>query len=411
MSTYILLTIIISLSGGFAYINHRFLKMPFAIGLFLLTSVFSLVILSSKYWAYPYFSEIKHTVEHVNLSKYILEIMLGFLLFAGSLHVEWSSIKQYLKGIALFALLGVVASTFLIGSLFWLTSYAFGLEVDFIYCLLFGALISPTDPIAVLGILTKANVPKQIESTIVGESLFNDGIGVVVFIALLEVLNTGGTHFSFGNFTILFLQESIGGLVFGLLLGYLLHKLLSTIDNYETEIILTIAFVMLGYQLCIWLHLSGALAMVIMGLFVGNYKHDTAMSDITTDYIDKFWELIDVIFNAILFILIAFVLLIIEIKGTYIIMGLISVALVLISRWIIVFILKLGFPKTINLNTKEANLVVWCGLRGGLSIALVMTLPDGKSKDILMVVTYMCVVFSMLIQGLSIEGFAKKIRE
>lgn len=409
MNSYHLIILIISLSAGFAYINHRYLKMPFVIGLFFLSMLFSLFILSSKYWAYSYFADIKEVIAQVNLSKYILEIMLGFLLFAGSLHVEWSDIRKQLKTIAVFAVVGVIASTFLIGGLFYVISNGLGIEISFIYCLLFGALISPTDPIAVLGILTKANVPKKIETTIVGESLFNDGIGVVVFIALLEMLNTGGEHFSLSHFGLLFVQESIGGILFGLLAGYLLHKLLSTIDHYETEVILTLAFVMLGYEVCLWLHLSGALAMVIMGLFVGNYKQDQAMSDVTMDYVDKFWELLDVILNAILFILIAFVLVLIDIKGIYILMGFISILIVLVSRWIVVFLPKTLLPKTINLNSKEANLIVWGGLRGGLSIALVMSLPESEAKQVLMIATYTCVVFSILVQGLSIERVAKKL--
>lgn len=409
MNTYHLIILIISLSAGFAYINHRYIRMPFVIGLFFLSMLFSLTILSSKYWAYSYFTDIKELIAKVNLSKYILEIMLGFLLFAGSLHVEWSDIRKQLKTITIFAVVGVIASTFLIGSLFYGISNALGIEISYIHCLLFGALISPTDPIAVLGILTKANVPKKIETTIVGESLFNDGIGVVVFIALLEMLNSGGEHFSLGHFGMLFIQESIGGILFGLIAGYLLHKLLSTINHYETEVILTLAFVMLGYEVCLWLHLSGALAMVIMGLFVGNYKQDQAMSDITMEYVNKFWELLDVILNAILFILIAFVLVLIDMKGTYILMGFIAIFIVLISRWIVVFLPKVLLPKTINLNSKEANLIVWGGLRGGLSIALVMSLPESEAKQVLMIATYTCVVFSILVQGLSIERVAKKL--
>lgn len=411
MNSYQLLVIIICLSAGFAYINHRYLKMPFVIGLFFLSTLFSLFILSSRFWANDGFKEVKSIVEHVDISKYILEIMLGYLLFAGSIHVEWSDIKKQLKPIALFAIAGVIASTFLIGSLFYGISSLLGISISFIYCLLFGALISPTDPIAVLGILTKANVPKKIESTIIGESLFNDGIGVVVFIALLEILHTGGEHFSLSNFGLLFIQESIGGIVFGLFAGYLLHKLLSTIDHYETEVILTLAFVMLGYELCLFLHLSGALAMVIMGLFVGNYQQNKAMSDITIDYVDKFWELLDIILNAILFILIAFVLVLIDIKINYIVMGLISIFIVLGSRWLVIFLPKTLFPKMINLNNKEANLIVWGGLRGGLSIALVMSLPKGEAKQILTIATYICVVFSILVQGLSIERFAKSLSE
>ncbi len=407
MSSYSILVILISLSAVFAYINHRFIKMPFVIGLFFLSTLLSLVIVSSKMWNTAYYSEIKSLIEQTNISRFILEVMLGYLLFAGSLHTHWGDIKSQLKPISLLAIVGVLSSTVIIGAFFYGTCSFLGIYISFIYCLIFGALISPTDPIAVLGILTKANVSKKIESTIVGESLFNDGVGVVVFIALLETLKLGDDHVNFSKFGILFLQEAVGGMIYGLILGLLLHKLLKSIDNYETEVLLTIAFVMGGYSLSAYFHISGALAMVIMGLFVGNYKQDKAMSDTTLEYVHKFWELVDVILNAILFIIIAFVLVVIDFKMTYFLIGVASIFMVLLSRTVIIFALRMLLPRIINFNKKEARLLVWGGLRGGLSIALVLSLPDGESKQILMISTYICVVFSILVQGLSIEKMAK----
>lgn len=247
--------------------------------------------------------------------------MLGYLLFAGSLHTEWADIKKQIKQISIFAVFGVMLSTVIIGILLFGVCNLFHFQIDFLYCLLFGALISPTDPIAVLGILTKANVPKKIEATIVGESLFNDGVGVVIFFALLELLNSGNSTFDFSHFGQLFIQESFGGIIFGLLAGYILHKILTSIDHYETEVLLTLAFVMVGYVICLKLHISGALAMFIMGLFVGNYNHSKAMSDVTIDYVDKFWELIDVVLNAILFVIISFVIVVIDFKTEYFIIA------------------------------------------------------------------------------------------
>lgn len=409
MDTYQILVIIISLSALFAYLNYKFLKMPFVIGIFFLSTLFSICILSSRYWTFGYFETIKSIIASINLSKYILDIMLGFLLFAGSLHVSWDRIKSQFKSIALFAILGVITSTFLIGSLFYFIAHILGIEISYVYSLLFGALISPTDPIAVLGIFTKANIPKKIETMIIGESLFNDGIGVVIFLALLGLLTIGNGHFSFTDFGILFIQEAVGGILFGLMAGYLLHRLLRSIDHYETEVMLTLAFVMLGFELCLLLHISGALAMVVMGLFVGNYKKNKAMSDVTMDYVSKFWELIDIIFNAILFILIGFSLIIIDIKLNFVLMGLFSIFIVLITRWILVFSPKILLPSIIDFTRKEANLIVWGGLRGGLSIALVMSLPDGDPKQLLVVTTYCCVVFSILVQGLTIERLSKYI--
>lgn len=410
MSSYYLLVLIIGISAAFAYVNTRYIKMPFVIGLFFLSSLLSLVILSTYFWANNYFIEIKALLKTINLSKYILEYMLGYLLFAGSLHTHWKDVKKQIKPVSIFAIFGVLLSTVIIGTLFWHLTTWFNISIDYIYCLLFGALISPTDPIAVLGILTKANVPKKIESTIVGESLFNDGVGVVVFISLLEILNSGSNNFSLSNFGLLFIQEAIGGVVFGLVAGYCLHKLLSSIDHYETETLLTLAFVMLGYWLCSWLHISGPLAMVIMGLFVGNFRHNEAMSDVTMDYVDKFWELVDVVLNAVLFVSISFVIVVIEFKASYLIIGAISVLIVLLSRAIVVYLPKFILPKIVDFTNKEAKLIVWGGLRGGLSLALVLSLPHGEAKSILLIATHMCVVFSILIQGLTIERMAKKIQ-
>ena len=408
MSIYIIGVIITAISAVFAYINQRFIKMPFVIGLFFLSTLLSLVILSSKLWDVKHFYQIKTLIEGLDISKYIIEYMLGYLLFAGALHTEWRDIKKQLKVISLFAVFGVILSTIIIACLFYWLCGLLNIQIDFIYCLLFGTLISPTDPIAVLGILTKANVPKKIEATIVGESLFNDGIGVVIFIALLEVLKSDGSAIDFSHFGILFVQESFGGILFGLAAGFLLHKILSSIDHYETEVLLTLAFVMAGYSLCLYLHISGALAMVIMGLFVGNYNHKRAMSDVTIDYVDKFWELIDVVLNAVLFVLIAFVIVVVDFKTIYFVLGICSILIVLLSRIIIVFLPKLLLPKFVDLTLKETKLIVWGGLRGGLSLALVLSLPEGQSKNILLIATYVCVVFSILVQGLTIGKLAKR---
>ena len=410
MNSYLLLVILMSLSAAFAYINHRIIKLPFVIGLFLLSTILSLIVLSSKIWDVAHFSEIKSIIVHTDLSNIILKVMLGFLLFAGSLHTNWTDIKKQLKPISLLAVGGVIISTLVIALMLYEVCSLLGVSIDFIHCLIFGALISPTDPIAVLGILTKANVSKKIESIIVGESLFNDGIGVVVFIALLETLKLGNDKINFSHFGISFLQEAGGGIFFGLLLGYILYRLLESIDNYETEVLLTIAFVMLGYTLSSYFQLSGALAMVIMGLMVGNYNQNKAMSNTTLEYVSKFWELIDVILNAILFISIAFVLVVIDFRTIYIFIGLIAILIVLFSRVIIVYLPKLILPKFTNFNNREAKLIVWGGLRGGLSIALVLSLPKSEAKQILMIVTYICVVFSILVQGLTIEKIAKRLK-
>ena len=406
MNLYLALTLLICLSAGFAYVNQRLLKLPFVIGLFVLSTVLSLFVISSKLWLNLPVEEIKTYIELAKIDKIVINVLLGFLLFAGALHTNWENLKKQIKPIATFALGGVLLSTIIIAGLFYALTHLFNLQIDFTYCLIFGALISPTDPIAVLGILTKADVPKKLEYTIVGESLFNDGVGVVVFIALLDTLNSG--TFSFSNFGILFLQEAIGGILMGLILGYCLYLLLKSVDHYQTEILLTLAFVMAGYSFCNYIHISGALSMVVMGLMVGNFRQDIAMSDTTQEFVHKFWELLDVILNAILFILIAFVIIVIDFNTKYILVGLVSVLIVLVSRIIIVYLPHYIFPNLLKLTKKEAKIISWGGLRGGLSVALVLSLPDSETKKLLLIATYFCVLFSIIIQGLTIEKLAKK---
>jgi CPA1 family monovalent cation:H+ antiporter len=406
MNVYFALTILICLSAGFAYVNQRFLKLPFVIGLFILSTILSLVVISSKIWLNIPIEDIKNYIEQANIDKIVLNYLLGFLLFAGALHTNWNNLKKQIRPIATFAVGGVLLSTIIIAVLFYALTQAFKLEIDFTYCLIFGALISPTDPIAVLGILTKANVPKKTEYTIVGESLFNDGVGVVVFIALLDTLKVGS--FSFSHFGLLFVQEAVGGIGMGLIFGYILYLLLKSIDHYQTEILITLAFVMGGYGMFNYMHISGALAMVVMGLMVGNFRKDIAMSDITQEYVNNFWELVDVILNAVLFILIAFLLIVIDFQTKYILVAIISVFVVLLSRIVIVFLPHYVFPKLLKLTTKEAKIISWGGLRGGLSLALVLSLPNSETKNILLIATYFCVLFSIIIQGLTIERLAKQ---
>jgi CPA1 family monovalent cation:H+ antiporter len=382
--------------------------MSFVIGLFFLSFCVSLLLIKSNLLQTPHIVELKAFIKSFNISKFILEILLGFLLFAGSLHTKWDEIKKYLKQIALLSILGVLISTLFIAALFYGICELLHLGTPFIYCLLFGALISPTDPIAVIGILTKANVSKKIESIIVGESLFNDGIGVVVFISLLHTLNSGSTSLHLGEFGLLFLQEAIGGIAFGLALGFILHRLLKSIDQYETEVLLMLAFVMGGYSLSLYLHLSGALAMVVMGLLIGNFKKEKSMSSVTKEYVNKFWELMDVILNAILFIIIALVIVVIDFQPIFFLLGLAGIVIVLLSRIFVVYLPNLLAPKLMELTKQESKLMVWGGLRGGLSIALVLSLPESESKNMLTIVTYMCVLFSILIQGLTIGKLAKK---
>lgn len=405
MGSYEIFILLICLSAGFAFINQKFLKLPFVIGLFFLSTALSVIVLTSQLWIDIDVKGLEKYLENSHLDRLIIDVFLGFLLFAGALHTNWGNLRSQIKPIASFALGGVILSTVIIAGLFYFIAGLLGIDISFVYCLIFGALISPTDPIAVLGILKQAGVPKKTESVIVGESLFNDGIGVVLFIALLDTLRVG--EFDLGHFGLLFMQEAVGGILLGLVYGYFLHLLLKAVDHYETEILITLAFVMGGYYLANHFHISGALSMVVMGLMVGNFRTSLSMSDTTQEYVNKFWELIDVVLNALLFILIAFVLIEVDFKIEYVILGIVSVLIILFTRAFLVYLPLSIFPKFFNLNRVDARIISWGGLRGGLSLALVLSLPHNSSKEVLLVATYCTVLFSILIQGLTVGKVAK----
>ncbi len=409
MNLFNIITYLIVLSSIFGYINVRFLKMPSTIGLMVLSIIFSIVMLLVNYIKPELFRPIEAVVQQINFTSVLLNVMLSFLLFAGALHADSSLMRKESRTILLFAVVGVLISTFLIALMLYGVVQLIGYKLDFIYCLLFGALISPTDPIAVLGILTKANVPKRIEINIVGESLFNDGIGVVIFIIILQVVHNGVEHVSFGNVFILFLREAVGGLAFGFAIGYITYYLLKAIDHYETEVMITIAMVMGGYYLASKLNVSGPLAMVVAGLFTGSRIKQYAMSSTTGLYVDRFWELIDAIMNAVLFVLIGLRLMVLDYTNTYLFIGLFAIPIVLLARYISIKIPLFISRKWVDLDRRGQLLMTWGGLRGGLSIAMALSLSNETHKDLIVFITYIIVLFSILVQGLTVEKFAKKL--
>lgn len=404
-----IITVLVVLSAAFGYFNTRFLKLPQTIGLMFMALVFSLVMIGINYFNPRLFHFAEDVVSSINFSEVLMNVMLSFLLFAGALHTDISLLRTYRRTILLFALLGVLFSTFLIGALLYGLLSLLHSPVDFIYCLLFGALISPTDPIAVLGILTKSNVPKKLEINIVGESLFNDGVGVVIFASILQLIRSGNQHFSTGDIGLLLLQETGGGIVFGLLIGYAMFVLMRSIDDYQTEVIITLAGVMGGNILAHLLHISAPLAMVFAGLFIGSRGKKYAMSQTTELYINKFWELIDVLMNAILFVLIGLQLMVLEYNKQYLLIGLLVIPAILFARYLSLRLPLLAWRHGTEFDRKSVLLMTWGGLRGGLSIAMALSLGKTEPKEMIVFITYVVVLFSIMVQGLSIGKFAEKI--
>jgi CPA1 family monovalent cation:H+ antiporter len=303
------------------------------------------------------------------------------------------------------ACLGVMVSASIVGGLTYLIFGWIGLPIPFIGCLLFGALISPTDPIAVLGILKNAKAPKQLEIKITGESLFNDGVGVAVFLVLLGVAETG--TITPGSIVLLFVQEAVGGAAIGLALGYLAYRMLKSIDQHHVEILLTLALVMGGYALADALHTSGPIAVVVSGLLIGNHGRHLAMSETTREYLDTFWELIDELLNAVLFVLIGLEVLALTFKAEYLEVGLIAIPLVLFARFISVSLPVQVFRLFQEFTDRATLILTWGGLRGGISVAMALSLPPSPYRDVLITMTYIVVVFSILVQGLTIERLVR----
>jgi CPA1 family monovalent cation:H+ antiporter len=399
--------ILITLTAGLAYVNARVLRLPSAIGLMataLLGSVLVLVLdLTQVTEVAP---RVAALLDHVNLSYALMHGMLGILLFAGALHVNLNDLRELRVPIAVLAIGGTALSTAIVGLASHVVLGAIGLDVDLIHCLLFGALISPTDPIAVLGILKAAKAPKHLEITITGESLFNDGIGVVIFLGLLRI--AAGDEVSAGGLVRLFVQEAIGGALFGLAIGYVGFRLLRSIDQYSVEILITLAMVLGGYVAAEAIHVSAPIAAVAAGLLIGNQGRALAMSETTRDHLDTFWELIDEILNAVLFLLIGLEVVHLSLSVELVVAAAIAIPLVLIARWISVAVPLAALSKFRRRSPGALEMLTWGGLRGGISVALALSLPNGPARNTILVITYFVVVFSILIQGTTLGRLVRR---
>jgi CPA1 family monovalent cation:H+ antiporter len=403
-------TVLICLSALFGFLNFKYLKLPTTIGIMLIGLLTSLAIVGIGTWYPLVFTKSVSLAKSIDFSKVLMEVMLSFLLFAGALHIDVKTLATERYPILLFTTVGVLVSTFLVGLLMYVGLGWIGLELPWIYCLLFGALISPTDPIAVLAILKVAHVPKKLEVKIAGESLFNDGVAVVVFLSIYHIAEIGWDKVGWSGIGILFLQEAVGGLVFGLALGFLGYYMLKSIDAYNIEVLITLAMVMGGYALASYLHLSAPLAIVVAGLVTSDRARSKAMSDTTREYVDKFWEMIDEILNAVLFLLIGFEILALTFVYKYFLAGMLAVLVVLLARFI-----SVGLPIRLMKVTHQfiphtLTILTWGGLRGGISIALALSLTAEMHREVIVSITYIVVICSIVVQGLTISPLLRKLK-
>lgn len=409
MELFLLFSILMTLAALFSYVNVRFLKLPSGISLMLMGVVAALTVISIGSFSSSFTALIEKELALIDFSDFLLGILLSFLLFAGALHVPIEELKKAAKSIAGFAIVGTIISTLLVGYGFYYLMDFMGKPVPLLYGLLLGALISPTDPIAVMGILKQAGLSKTIETNIVGESLFNDGIGVVVFATLLQISLVGVDNFGAGAISLLFLQEAGGGVLMGGALGLVGYQLMKSIDHFQTEILISLAMVMGGYSLCHYLHVSGPLAMVVAGIMTGNRGKAYAMSELTRDYLGKFWEVTDEILNAILFLLIGLEIVIVPFEWTNVLMGLLMALVVIVSRFIALFLTATSLRFIANFPLSTLQIMTWGGLRGGISIALALSLPVSAFKNNIVSVTFVIVLFSIVVQGLTISKLIKRI--
>lgn len=409
MGLFEIIAILLTLSALFSFINYRFIGLPTTIGVMLIGLLCSLTLIGFgtavpgvNHWAHELLAAI-------DFDQTLLHGMLSFLLFAGALHVNINDLRGQSRLIAGLATIGVAISTFIIGTLFWLLMNSLGFTLPYLHALLFGALISPTDPIAVMGIIKTVGLSKSLETKIVGESLFNDGVGVVIFLVLLGIASGEGGHTDASAVGLLFLQEAVGGCLFGFLSGYVTYRLLRQVDQYEVEVLLTLALVSGCYVAAEALHLSAPIAIVVAGLFIGNHGRSFAMSAKTREHLDTFWALIDEILNVVLFVLIGLEVIVIHFGVEQFKAILVTIPVVLISRFVSVLVPVNLLRMVRSFSPHVIKIMTWSGLRGGISVALALSLPAHESRDLIVAVTYGVVVFSIVVQGLTVGPFLNKL--
>ncbi|WP_025667167.1 cation:proton antiporter [Aquimarina megaterium] len=406
-------SIIFAIAAFFNFVNYKWLKLPTTIGLMLMSLATILIITISKSIIPEFYQFFCDIVTNSDFRSLLLDGILSFLLFAGALHVNIDELAKEKWPILLFATLGVVISTIIVGGLTFGAAQLIGLELPFLHALLFGALISPTDPIAVMAILKKANIAKNLGIKIEGESLFNDGIGVVVFSAIL-ILAGMGEHPIEGSITSeigkLFLEEAIGGIVYGGLLGLIGYQSIKSVkDNPQLAVMISLAIVMGGYAFASLIHVSGPLAMVVAGMMIGNKLNIATNKGATRKMLNDIWEVLDDVFNGILFVLIGLAIHLLKFDLSHLILGSIAILIVLISRFISVFIPYSLLKHSENSPIKTVTILTWGGLRGGISIALALSLTDNPSSEIILYITYVVVLFSIIVQGLSIGKLVRQL--
>jgi len=416
MSLFDIAAILIGLSALFGYVNYRFLKLPHTIGLVVVALLASgvIVMVDALFSAAHIAALVTDFLTRIDFNNALMNGMLSFLLFAGAVHVDLGALAQRKWSIGLMASAGVLISTFVIGGTMWIAMGLLGIEIPFLWVLVFGALISPTDPVAVLGILKTVTIPRSLQAKIAGESLFNDGVGVVVFTIIVAIAlsaSGAGANESIGIAEVirLFVWEAVVGAIFGFVMGYGAYLAMRVIDEHNIEVLITLALVMVTYSISIHLHISGPIAVVIAGLLIGNHGAKFAMSENTRTHVFQFWELIDEILNSVLFLLIGLEVLVVGRNTEFIPVAIAAIPVVLMARWVAVAIPISLLSIRAAFTPGAIRILTWGGFRGGISVALALSLPAVPQKPAIVAMTYGVVVFSIIVQGLTMKPLVNRL--
>lgn len=403
MNLFLIIALLVIVSAGYSYINARFIKLPITIGIMLIATVVSILIIIFDH-VNPSFSKyLTALAKNIDFSEAVLNIMLGFLLFSGSFNLDTKKLKREMRPVLMLSTIGVILSTAVFGGLFYGVMSVFNIHIPLLYCFLFGALVSPTDAVAVSAIITKSKLPSHLETIITGESLFNDGVGLVLFVTILELVERNTGHIELGKTIVLFCREVFGGIGLGLICGYFVNRLMHSINDFQTIVLLSLALVMgLSVMATLW-HLSVPLAVVSAGIINGVRSINNSNKENSHQSLERFWKLIDEILNSILFVMIGLQIVELPFLNNYWLTGIVSIVLILVARWISILIPMTFLKRSLELNYSNITIMTWAGLRGGISIALALSLPHNHFRYVILAGAYFIVIFSVIVQGLSLN--------
>jgi CPA1 family monovalent cation:H+ antiporter len=403
MDLFVVIALLVLLSAIYSYINARFIKLPGTIGIVTLAIAISIITIIVNSLNPSIARYLTILAKNINFSQTVLNIMLGFLLFSNSFSLNTKRLKKEMRPVFVLSTIGVIISTAAFGGIFYGITLLFNIHVPLVYCFLFGALISPTDPVAVGAIIKNSRLPTNLETIISGESLFNDGIGLVLFVTILEFTESGGDKLDFAKTAFVFIREVFGGIILGVVFGFIAFRLMKAITDFQTIVLISVALVMCISVVATFLHFSIPLAVVSAGLFAGNQTINIDSTERSHQALEKFWQLIDEMLNTILFVMIGLQMINLPYLNNYWLIGGLGIVIILISRWFSVLIPLALFRKMVNINFKNINILTWAGLRGGISIALALSLPYSPYRHIILAGAYFIVIFSVVVQGLTLN--------